>query len=62
MKKKKDNSKIKFPVQIQGDTNLPDVEFPDTFTISEPKPKLSSEINEITTKKKKKKCQSKPLM
>lgn len=63
MRKGKGSNKFKFPIQLQADSLLPDTDFPDTFTIPEPKPKLSSEVTEIsTTKKKKKKCQSNRLM
>jgi hypothetical protein len=60
MKKKNDN-KIKFPVDIKGDIELPDFDISENFSIPKLKNKISSEVKEVT-KNKKKKCQSNNLI
>jgi hypothetical protein len=60
MKKKNDN-KIKFPVDIKGDIELPDFDISENFSIPKLKNKISSEVGEVT-KNKKKKCQSNNLI
>jgi hypothetical protein len=60
MKKKNDN-KIKFPIDIKGDIELPDFDISENFSIPELKNKISSEVKEVT-KNKKKKCQSNSLI
>ena len=60
MKKKNDN-KIKFPVDIKGDIELPDFDISENFSIPKLKNKISSEVIEVT-KNKKKKCQSNNLI
>jgi hypothetical protein len=62
MKKKKyNNNKIKFPIEIKGDLELPDFDVSENFSVPELKSKISSEVKEIT-KNKKKKWQSNNLM
>lgn len=58
---KKNNGKIKFPIEIKGDIELPDFDVSGNFSTEEPKKKISSEIKEIS-KTNKKKCQSNSLM
>jgi hypothetical protein len=60
MKKNNDN-KIKFPIDIKGDIELPDFDISENFSIPELKNKISSEVKEVT-KNKKKKCQSNSLI
>lgn len=63
MKAKPNNGKIKFPVEIKGDLDLPELEISGNFESQEVKKKISSEITEvISVKNKKKKCQSNNLM
>lgn len=63
MKAKKNNGKIKFPLDIKGDLELPEFDLSQTFNTSDVKKKISSEIKEvITVKNKKKKCQSNKLI
>jgi hypothetical protein len=63
MKAKKNNGKIKFPLDIKGDLELPDLDFTQTYSSSNVKPKISSEVKEITiVKNKNKKCQSNKLI
>ena len=63
MKAKENNGKIKFPLDIKGDLNLPDLDLSETFSSSQIKKKINSEIKEvITVKNKKKKCQSNRLI
>jgi hypothetical protein len=60
MKKKNDN-KIKFPIEIKGDLELPEFDLSENFSIPRIKNKISSEVEEVT-KNKKKKCQSNSLL
>jgi hypothetical protein len=63
MKAKKNNGKIKFPVEISGGLEFPELDLSDKFKISDTKEKISSEIIEvISVKNKNKKCQSNRLM
>ncbi len=63
MKAKKNNGKIKFPLEIKGDLELPDLDLSQTYSSSSIKPKISSEVKEvIIVKNKKKKCQSNRLI
>lgn len=63
MKAKKNNGKIKFPLEIKGDLELPDLDLSQTYSSSNIKPKISSEVKEvIIVKNKKKKCQSNRLI
>ena len=63
MKAKKNNGKIKFPLEIKGDLELPDLDLSQTYSSSNVKPKISSEVKEvIIVKNKKKKCQSNRLI
>ena len=63
MKAKKNNGKIKFPLEIKGDLELPDLDLSQTYNSSNVKPKISSEVKEITiVKNKNKKCQSNKLI
>jgi hypothetical protein len=63
MKAKKNNGKIKFPLEIKGDLELPDLDLSQTYSSSNIKPKISSEVKEVTIiKNKKKKCQSNKLI
>ncbi len=61
MKAKKNTGKFKFPVQIKGDLDLPDLEIKNTFSDIKLKEKISQEVNEVT-KNKKRKCQSSKLI
>jgi len=61
MKKKKNNGKIKFPIDIKGDLELPEFDVSENFSIPKLKNKISSEVKEVT-KNKKKKCQSNSLL
>ena len=58
---KKNNNKIKFPIEIKGDLSLPEFEVSENFSITEVKKKISSEVKEIKNNRKKK-CQSNSLM
>jgi len=58
---KNEEHKYKFPVDIKGDLELPDLEIKDTFSDIKLKKKLSQEVKEIT-KNKKSKCQSNKLI
>jgi hypothetical protein len=60
-KKKENNNKIKFPVEIKGDFELPDFDVSENFSVPKLKNKISSEVKEVT-KIKKNKCQSNSLM
>ena len=63
MKAKKNNGKIKFPLEIKGDLELPDLDLSQTYSSSNIKPKISSEVKEVTIiKNKNKKCQSNKLI
>lgn len=63
MKPKKNNDKFKFPVDIKGDLELPDMDLSSNFTSPELKGKINSEVKELSTgKNNKKKCQSNKLM
>ena len=44
MKAKKNNGKIKFPLEIKGDLELPDLDLSQTYSSSNIKPKISSEV------------------
>lgn len=61
MKHKKNNGKFKFPVEIKGDLDLPDLEIKSNFSDIKLKEKISQEVTEVT-KNKKKKCQSSKLI
>lgn len=61
MKAKKNTGKFKFPVQIKGDLDLPELEIKETFSDIKLKEKISQEVNEVT-KNKKRKCQSSKLI
>jgi len=58
---KKNNGKIKFPIEIKGDSEFPEFDVSENFSVNEVKKKISSEVKEIS-KTKKKKCQSNNLM
>lgn len=58
---KKNNNKIKFPIDIKGDLELPEFDVSENFSIPKLKNKISSEVKEVT-KNKKNKCQSNSLM
>ena len=63
MKAKNNNGKIKFPLDIKGDIVFPDFDLSSNFQIPELKAKISSEIQEVeSTKRKKQKCQSNKLI
>jgi hypothetical protein len=63
MKPKKNTGKFKFPVDIKGDLELPDMDLSANFTSPELKSKITSEFKEVSVEKnKKKKCQSNKLM
>ncbi len=63
MKAKKNNGKIKFPLDIKGDLELPEMDLSSVFNSFQVKEKISSEIKEvILVKNKKRKCQSNKLM
>jgi hypothetical protein len=63
MKAKKNNGKIKFPLEIKGELELPELDLSENFESQVVKKKISSEITEVVpVKKKKKKCQSNSLM
>lgn len=59
--RKKNNNKIKFPIDIKGELELPEFDISKNFLVCELKKKISSEVKEIE-KNKKKKCQSNRLM
>ena len=61
MKKKNNNGKIKFPIDIKGDLEIPEFDVSENFSIPKLKNKISSEVKEVT-KNKKNKCQSNSLM
>ncbi|NBU97593.1 MAG: hypothetical protein EBS19_05135 [Spirochaetia bacterium] len=61
MRKKKENNKIKFPIQIKGDFELPDFDVTENFSVPKIKNKISSEVKEVA-KNKKNKCRSNSLM
>lgn len=58
---KKNNGKIKFPIEIKGDFEFPEFDVDQNFSPVEVKKRISSEVKEIS-KNKKKKCQSNSLM
>lgn len=58
---KKNNGKIKYPIEIKGEIELPESDISENFSILEVKKRISSEVKEIS-KIKKKKCQSNSLM
>lgn len=58
---KSKEQKYKFPVDIKGDLELPDLEIKETFSDIKLKKKISQEVNEVT-KNKKRKCQSNKLI
>ena len=63
MKAKPNNGKIKFPVEIKGELELPELDLSENFESQVVKRKISSEITEVVSvKNKKKKCQSNSLM
>jgi len=61
-KPKKNNNKIKFPIDIKGDLELPEFDVSENFSIPKLKSKISSEVKEISKNKKNNKCQSNSLM
>lgn len=61
-KAKKNNNKIKFPIDIKGDLELPEFDISENFSIPKLKNKISSEVKEISKIKKNNKCQSNSLM
>ena len=61
-KAKKNNNKIKFPIDIKGDLELPEFDVSENFSIPKLKNKISSEVKEISKIKKNNKCQSNSLM
>lgn len=61
MKKKENNNKIKFPIDIKGDIEFPELDVSENFSIINVKKKISSEVEEIKNNRKKK-CQSNSLM
>jgi hypothetical protein len=63
MKAKKNNGKIKFPLEINSELELPELDLSKNFESQIVKKKISSEVTEVVSeKKKKKKCQSNSLM
>jgi len=58
---KKNDGKIKFPIDIKGDLDLPYFDISQNFSIPELKNKISSEVKEVA-KNKKNKCRSSKLM
>jgi hypothetical protein len=58
MKVDKNDGKLKFPVGIKGELDLPELEIKDTFSDIKLKKKISQEVTEVK-KNKKKKCQNK---
>jgi hypothetical protein len=58
---KKNNGKIKFPIEIKGEVDFPEFEISENFSTVEPKKRISSEVKEVS-KNKNKKCQSNSLM
>ena len=63
MKAKKNNGKIKFPLEIKSELELPELDLSKNFESQIVKKKISSEITEVVSeKKKKKKCQSNSLI
>jgi hypothetical protein len=61
MKAKVNNGKFKFPVEIKGEIELPDLDISENFSNSVVKDKIDSKVKEIC-KIKKKKCRSNNLM
>jgi hypothetical protein len=61
MKRKKNDNKFKFPVDIKGSLDLPDFDISENFSVEVVKNKIDSEVKEIS-KNNKKKCQSNSLM
>ena len=59
--KKNNDGKYKFPVEIKGDLELPDLEIEDNFNNGVIKEKISSIVEEVK-KINRKKCQSSQLM
>ena len=47
MKPKKNTGKFKFPVDIKGDLELPDMDLSANFTSPELKSKITSEFKEV---------------
>lgn len=63
MRNKKNSGKIKFPIEIKGELELPDFDVSNNFTVPELKGKINSEVKELSMEKnKKKKCQSNKLL
>ncbi len=58
---KNNDGKIKFPIDIKGELELPDFDISQNFSVPELKNKISSEVKEVT-KNKKNKCRSSKLM
>jgi len=59
--KKKNDGKFKFPVEIKGELELPELNIEDNFNTNVIKAKISSIVEEVK-KINKKKCQSSKLM
>ena len=63
MRTKKNNGKFKFPsLDIKGDLVLDNLEIKEGFSDIIIKPKISQEVKEVITKKKKNKCKSNKLI
>jgi hypothetical protein len=63
MKAKKNNGKFKFPLDIKGDLDLPELDLSQIYNSSEIKSKINSEVKEVDiVKNKKRKCQSNQLL
>jgi hypothetical protein len=58
---KKNNNKIKYPIDIKGDIEFPELDVSENFSVVNVKKKISSEVEEVKNNKKKK-CQSNSLM
>jgi hypothetical protein len=58
---KKNNNKIKYPIDIKGDIEFPELYVSENFSVVNIKKKISSEVKEVKNNKKKK-CQSNSLM
>jgi len=58
---KKNNNKIKYPIDIKGDIEFPELDVSENFSVVNVKKRISSEVKEVKNNKKKK-CQSNSLM
>jgi hypothetical protein len=63
MKAKTNDGKVKFPLDIKGDTDFPDLDLSMNYQSPPLKAKISSEVKEVESiKRKKQKCQSNKLI